>query len=80
MNFELIPNSNPQSKGVSEEIFADDGSGSTDDKEERKKELELAISGFTFTKSEDAERAVSEYLDLTVPITYRVKFSFNPEK
>ena len=30
--------------------------------------------------AQQVEKSMSEFIDLTVPITYRVKFNFTPEK
>ena len=41
------------------------------------------MSEFTFSDFEDEkelEQSISAFIDLTVPITYRVKFNFTPEK
>ena len=38
-----------------------------------------APSEFSFTEADEAERRMLELIDLSVPVTYRVKFNFNPD-
>ena len=48
-------------------------------------EREGVLSQFSFSEldrmeKEQADESIAELIDLTVPITYRVKFNFTPEK
>ena len=50
---------------------------------ESKKNAEaVLLSEFTFSQVDDdeANRMFAEYIDLSVPVAYKVKFNFTPEK
>ena len=54
--------------------------GTAQDIEKQIKQAEdRAVDDFVWDSSSE-DQAISEYIDLTVPITYRVKFNFTPEK
>ena len=45
----------------------------------KKIEIEDMISEFTFSDEDEKER-INQLIDLTVPVSYKVKFNFTPEQ
>lgn len=46
---------------------------------EKQMEQAMRISEFTFSEEDPNDRLV-EFIDLAVPVQYKVKFNFTPEK
>ena len=65
---EKLTGANPGLRGSEEERLA------------RVAEAERALSEFTFSDNEEGDERFAALIDLTVPVTYRVKFNFTPEK
>ena len=88
MDFELIPNKDlnqgqsgtAEPRGTANRMSAEQLSSEERDSEIA--DLEQCLSEFTFSEVDDpkVDGMIENLIDLTVPVTYRVKFNFTPER
>ena len=76
---QLLSSQHLPDKAITE---SSDNNQSVTNSESKKNAEAVLLSEFTFSQVDDdeANRMFAEYIDLSVPVAYKVKFNFTPEK